>query len=140
MTELDVQQVQKNYWDQITILKKRNVELSEKQQATLFAKLFVKQTTYSNEDVVFCNDNEMFISKTPTGYDVVGYYKDPTGTKSPFNVTVCKINEIWYPSKRYIAADTKSCSASILLWFLLSIGCTLMGILMYYLTSASIGI
>ncbi|MBQ2940992.1 MAG: hypothetical protein IJD97_02020 [Clostridia bacterium] len=140
MTEYEVQQVQKKYGDQIAILKNSNVELNEKQQATLFAKLLVKQTTYSDEDIVFCDDNELFISKTPTGCDVVGYYKTSAGTKSPFNVTVCKINGIWYPSKRYVAADTKSCSSYIFLWFLISLGCTLMGILMYYLISASIGI
>lgn len=140
MTEYNVSQAQKEYLNKVIELKNNQIVINEKQEAILFAKILVKQTIYSNENMSFCGDNELFVSKTPTGYDVVGYYIINQGIKKPFNITVCKVNELWYPSKRYIAADTKSCSGSILLWVLLSIGCTLMGILMYYLMSAAIGI
>ena len=140
MQDYNIHQAQKEYSDEIRKYKENSIELNEKQQAILFAKILIKQTNYSNANIVFCNDNELFVSKTPTGYDVVGFYINYQGTKNPFNLTVCKVNELWYPSKRYIAADTKSCSASILSWILLSLGCTLMGILMYYLLSAAIGI
>lgn len=140
MTEIEVQQARKEYNDEIAILKDSNIELDDNRQAALFAKILIKRTAHSNTDIMFCNDNEMFVSKTPTGYDVVGYYTDCSGTKSPFNITVCKINDIWYPSRRYIAADTHACSGTIILWILLSLGCTLVGILMYYIMSAAIGI
>ena len=140
MTEFDVQLARKEYDNQIAIFEKSNIVLQESEQAALFAKILVKQTTYSNGDIIFCNDSDMFISKTPTGYDVVGYYNDSAATKVPFNITVCKIDGIWWPSRRYVSADTKSCSGSIALWILISLGCTLMGILMYYLMSAAIGI
>ncbi len=139
MTGYNVQQAQNEYLNELTKLKNNQIELNESQEAMLFAKILVKQTIYSKEEVVFCSDSELFVSKTLTGYDVVGYYMYQ-GNKRPFNITVCKVNEAWYPSKRYVGADTKSCSSSILLWVLLSVGCTLMGILMYYLMSAAIGI
>ena len=140
MQEYNIQQAQKEYNEEIVLLKNSGTYLSEAQEAICFAKILIKQTTYSRENIVFCNDSEFFVSKTPTGYDVVGYYIRNIGTKNPFTVTVCKINNLWYPSKKYIAADTKSCSNSILLWVLLSLGWTLMGILMYFLMSAAIGI
>lgn len=140
MQEYNVQNAQKEYSEKITEFKENGIELSESQQAIIFAKMLVKQTVYSVADTEFCNDNEIYVSKTPTGYDVVGYYIDYLGKRCPFNITVCKINELWYPSRRYIAADTKSCSGYILLWILISLGCTLMGILMYFLMSAAIGI
>ena len=140
MPYYNVEQAQKEYASEMKEHTENSVAFCEKQQAALFAKILIKQTIYSKEHLVFCEDNELFVSKTPTGYDVVGFYIDHTGIKNPFSITVCKINELWYPSKRYVAADTKSCSGSILLWILLSLGCTLMGILMYYLMSAAIGI
>lgn len=140
MQEYNIQQAQKEYNDEMILLENNGIELNEYQEAACFAKILIKQTVYSYENLVFCKDNELFISKTPTGYDVVGYYIGHKETKNPFNVTVCKVNNLWYPSKKYIAADTKSCSSSILLWVLLSLGCTLMGILMYFLMSAAIGI
>ena len=139
MFEYNIQQAHKEFLNELERFKNNQIEFDEKQEAILFAKILIKQTVYLN-NVLFCSDNELFISKTPTGYDVVGYYVSNQGIKKPFNITVCKINELWYPSKRYIAADTKSCSGSILLWVLISIGCSLMGILMYYLMSAAIGI
>ncbi len=114
--------------------------LTEEQQAVLFAKILISQSAYGNGFLTFCNDNELFVSKTPTGFDVVGFYLNSYNNKIPFTITVCKIKNLWYPSKKYVSADTKSCSGSILLWVLLSLGCTLMGILMYYLMSAAIGI
>ena len=140
MQEYNIQQAHEEYNKEIVLLKNSGTTLSEVQEAICFAKILIKQRTFSRENIVFCNDSELFVSKSPTGYDVVGYYIKTPGTKNPFTVTVCKINNLWYPSKKYIAADTKSCSGSILLWVLLSLGCTLMGILMYFLMSAAIGI
>ena len=140
MYEYNVRQAQEEYARTIKTFKQDRNEPEEGQQAICFAKILIRQTVYPKEGVVFCRDNELFLSKTPAGYDVVGYFIDASGAKRPFSVSVCKINGLWYPAKQYVAPDTKSCSASILLWILLSIGCTLMGILMYYLISVSIGI
>lgn len=140
MSGYDVELAQKEYLSEVAKLRNNQVELSENQSAILFTKILLKQKVCAYENILFCGDNEFFVSKTPTGYDVVGYYISNQEIKTPFNMTVCKVDEQWYPSRRYIAADTKSCSISILLWVLLLIGCSLMGILMYYLMSAAIGI
>lgn len=140
MTDHNIQLTQNEYENEILKLKNAFIELNDDQQAILYAKILIKHTIYPTENISFCNDNEIFISKTLTGYDVVGYYLDEQGTKKPFHITVCKVNGLWMPSKRYVGADTKSCSGAILLWIIFSIGCTLMGILMYYIISISIGI
>ena len=139
MADYLVEQAQNTYNSEFTALQSNGTVLSEPQQASLFAKILIKQTDHPNANILFCSDSELFVSKTPTGYDVVGYYLY-NSEKKPFSITVCKINDLWYPSKRHVAADTKSCSSSIALWILLTLGCTLMGILMYYLISAAIGI
>ena len=140
MSVYNVGQAQTDYYNELEYLRSRGIILDENQQAVVFAKILVRQTAYGNPNVTFCSDNELFVSKTLTGYDVVGYYIDYTGARKPFNVTVCKIENFWYPSKRYVGADTKSCSGSILLWILLMLGCSLAGILMYFIMSSAIGI
>ena len=140
MSGYNVGQAQTDYYNEPEYLRSRGIILEEKQQAVVFAKILVRQSAYGNPVITFCNDNELFVSKTLTGYDVVGYYIDNTGARNPFNVTVCKIENFWYPSQRYVAADTKSCSSSILLWILLMIGCSLAGIFMYFIMSSAIGI
>lgn len=132
-----IQQAQYEFSNELKALKENGIDLNEKQKAILFTKSLIRQT---RGNVTFCNDNEFFASKTPTGYDVVGFYFDQQWQKTPFSITVCEQNGLWYPSKRYVAADTKSCSGSVLLWILLSLGCTLMGILMYFIISAAVGI
>ncbi len=138
MAEYNIQQAQYEYYSEISRLNQAGIFLNESQEAVIFAKILVRQTTYSNEYITFCTDNEMYVSKTPTGYDVVGYYIDNRGTRQPFNTTVCKVNGQWYPAKRYVAADTKSCSSVIVLWILLMLGCSVGGVLMYYFISAMI--
>ena len=140
MTDYNIQQAQNEYENEILKFKNASIELNDNQQAILYAKILIKHTICFKENILFCNDKELFVSKTPTGYDIVGYYLDAQGVKNPFNITVCKVNGLWLPSKRYVGADTKSCSNAILLWIIFSIGCTLMGILLYYLISLSIGI
>ena len=127
----------KDFLNEIMVLKRNSIELTEPQQASLFSKILIKQ---HNVNIRFCENEDLYISRTPNGYDIVGYYMNSTDKKIPFSISVCKINDLWYPSKRYIAADTHSCSSHILLWLLISLGCTLMGILMYFLMSAAIGI
>ena len=140
MQSYNIQLAQQAYAKELSELKCAGNALSESQEALLFSKILVKQADHSNKHITFCRDSEMFVSKTPTGYDVVGYYIDGEGNKSPFSLTVCKVDALWYLSQRRVAADTKSCSSYIILWVLLSVGCTLMGIIMFYLISASIGI
>lgn len=140
MQDYFIQQAQNEFSREIASRTNNGISLSDDQKAILFAEILIKQTIYPQGNVTFCNDNECFVSKTPTGYDVVGFYWDYEGKKKPFNLTVCHDNDLWYPSKRYVAADTKSCSGSILLWILISLGCTLMGILMYFIISAAVGI
>lgn len=111
--------------------------LHEEQEAIIFAKILIRQQIYNSHMITFCRDNEIFVSKSPAGYAITGYYLSE-GKKIPFQITVCKINGLWYPAKQYDAPDTKSCSGYIGLWVLISLGCTLMGIVMYFLISAAV--
>lgn len=113
--------------------------LIEEQEAIIFAKILVKQRIFNPQTITFCTDNEIFVSKSPIGYAITGYYLSE-GKKVPFQITVTKTTGLWYPSKQYVSPDTKSCSGYIGLWILISLGCTLMGILMYFLISAAVGL
>lgn len=114
--------------------------VSEGKEAFIYAKELVKQQIFNADRAVFCEEREAYVSNTPTGYAVTGYYTLPGEDKrNPFQLTVCKQNGFWYPSRQHVGADTKSCSGYIWLWILISVGCTLMGLLMYYLISAAIG-
>ena len=112
--------------------------ITEAREAVLFAKAMHFQQFGAN-NIVFCNDNEFFVSQTPTGYAVAGYYQYPNGYRASFNVTVKKQNGFWSPAASYVAPDTKSGSSFIWLWILLMFGCTMFGIIMYYVMSAAIG-
>ncbi len=113
--------------------------LSENTEAILFAKLLIEQQILIPENAKFCSDSEIFVTKSPAGYTVVGYYLYEN-KRTPFKITVCKINGLWYPSKEYVSPDTKSCSGYIGLWILISLGCTLVGIISYFLISAAVGL
>ena len=113
-------------------------ELTESQCAAIFAKILVKQT--NPRIIAFCDEGDMYISKTPVGYDVVGFYINSFQQKTPFSVSVTQQNGAWFPAQKYVASDTKSCSSYIWLWVLLCVGCALMGMLMSFLISAAIGI
>ena len=95
MSGYNVGQAQTDYYNELEYLRSRGIILEEKQQAVVFAKILVRQSAYGNPVITFCNDNELFVSKTLTGYDVVGYYIDNTGARNTFNVTVCKIEIFW---------------------------------------------
>lgn len=137
----DVVKAQEEFTREYSNLRNSVEGIDDTQEAILFAKILLKQKTYTNENIIFCSDNEFYVAKNPAGFAITGYYTLGCSSKKiPFNITVCKYHGLWYPSKEYVAADTKSCSGSILIWILLSLGCTLMGILMYFLISAAIGI
>ena len=97
-----------------------NPAIDEVREALLFAKALYLQSI-GKENIRFCDDKEFFVSKTPTGYAVSGYYEDNIGGRIPFNVTVKKNNGIWSPSASYIAADTKSITGFVWLWILLMV-------------------
>ncbi len=132
----NIEQAQRDYFAEEFRLGSAGIIMTEIQQAVLFAKILISQ---GKPNITFCSDSDLFVSKTPTGYDVVGFYFDPAYGKVPFNITVFKANNMWYLSQRYVAPDTKSCSGSILLWVLLCVGCSLMGVLMYYFISFLVG-
>lgn len=133
-----IMQAQSQFLQEEQEMRLKGINFDERLQALLFAKLLLKQTF--GKSIVFCSDNEFFISKNPIGYEIAGYYSDYENSKIPFSLTVCKTSERWYPSKQYVAPDTKSCSNSLWLWLIIMLGCTLMGIIMYFLISSSVGI
>ncbi len=137
MENYNIAMAQQNYAAEEFYYNQNGIVLTEQQQAVSFAKILIRQ---NNGNVVFCNDRELFVSKTPAGYDVVGYFIDAFNVKKPFNITVNKVNNLWYPAKRYVAADTKAGSNYILIFILISIGCSLMGLLSYFLISAFVGL
>ena len=115
-----------------------NPAIDEVREALLFAKALYLQSI-GKENIRFCDDKEFFVSKTPTGYAVSGYYEDNIGGRIPFNVTVKKNNGIWSPSASYIAADTKSITGFVWLWILLMVGCSLFGLLSLLFMKVIIG-
>lgn len=115
-----------------------NANIDERREAVLFAKALYYHQNGSNI-ITFCNDNEFFVNLTPTGYSVAGYYQYQNGHRSAFNVTLKKTNGFWAPAANYVAPDTKTGSSFIWLWILLMVGCSLFGIIMYYVMSAAIG-
>jgi len=143
VVNFDVVRAQKEYYQKYVALKESGTVLDESQEAILFTKILQMQTVYDIRSIVFCSDDEFYVSKTPTGYAITGFYElnsnNGTRIRKPFNVTVCKNQGLWYPSVQYVAADTKSGSNFIILWILLSLGCTFMGIVMYFLISVEIG-
>ncbi len=125
------------------MLSQYSYPLNDSQQALLFAKALQYQNGASPSNIVFAADNEFFVSQTPTGYAVTGYYdilsQGGVRNRVPFNVTVQKVNGMWYPSSNYVAADTKSGSNFIATWILLSVGCGIIGLASYFILSAIIG-
>lgn len=143
MTNVSVSQLQETFNNEYILLKNKGIILNEEKEALLFAKILIRQRIYTNRNITYCADNEFFVSKNPAGYAVTGYYTfddDPSKKRNPFSLTVSKVNGLWYPSTEYVAADTKTGSSAIIIWILLSLGCTLMGILTYFIISAVIGI
>lgn len=140
----DLARAQSELEKEIIWHEKQGLVLDESKMAVIYAKALINQQIYANGEIAFCKDNEFYVSKNPAGYAITGYYiiqnRNATILKKPFNITVCNMNGQWCPAQTYVAADTKSCSGQIALWFLISVGCTLMGILMYYIISAAIGI
>ena len=126
-----------------TLLRKQGIVLDEKGEALLFAKLLQLQISPDPGNTVFCNDSEFFVSLTPTGYAVAGYYTvkgaNPT-VRHPFQLTVSKINGYWGTAAVYVAPDTKTGSNFLMTWLLLMLGCTFFGILMYFIISAAVGL
>ena len=126
-----------------TILRKQGVVLDEKGEALLFAKLLQLQISPNPNDTVFCSDSEFFVSQTPTGYAVAGYYtlrgQNPS-QRYPFQQTVSKQNGYWGTAAVYVAPDTKTGSNFLMTWLLLMLGCTFFGILMYFIISAAVGL
>lgn len=125
------------------MLSQYNYPLNDSQQALLFAKALQYQNGVDPSNMIFATDNEFFVSFTPTGYAVTGYYDVvyPNGMRNrvPFNVTVQKVNGMWYPSTAYVAADTKRGSNFIATWLLLMLGCGIIGLASYFVLSAIIG-
>ena len=114
-----------------------NTILTEEKEALLFTKALHIQLY--GPKTVFCEDNQFFISKTPTGYAVAGFCEDHYAEKHSFNVTVCKTNDIWNLSSTYISPDTKTVTNSVVLWVLLMLGCSLVGFMSYLILKAVIG-
>lgn len=138
MADYNIPQAQKELYDAYVAKQQQGVTLNESQVAAMFAKILVRQT--SRNLTSFCADNELYIAKNPNGYAVTGYYLDAAGKCVPFQISVCNQNGAWYPAKKYVAADTKAGSSFILLWVLLCLGCTAMGIIMYFIISAAVGL
>ena len=138
MADYNIPQAQKDLYDWYMAKQGEGVAVQEPQAAAMFAKLLIRQT--SRNLVSFCADNELYIAKNPSGYAVTGYYLDGSGKRAPFQITVCNKDGAWYPARNYVAADTKSGSSFILLWVLLCLGCTAMGIIMYFIISAAVGL
>ena len=143
MNHFDLVKAQKQFNEMYESLKSSCGTVSESQEAILFAKALQLQTAQSPDHVKFCSEGEFFVSSTLTGYAVTGYYDvcSPSGkcTRTPFNITVRKIDGVWYPSVKYVGADTRSGSNFIAMWLLISIGCTLVGLISYFIMKAAIG-
>ena len=138
MADYNIPQAQKELYDWYKARQAEGTMVQESQVAAAFAKILIRQT---NRNVAsFCADNELYIAKNPTGYAVTGYYLDGASKKVPFQISVCNQNGAWQPARKYVAADTKSGSSFILLWVLLCLGCTLMGVVMYFIISAMVGL
>ena len=138
MANYNIPQAQKELYDAYMAQKQQGIVLNESQLAALYAKILIRQT--NRDAVTFCADNELFIAKNPVGYAITGYSLDANGKKMPFQITVCNQDGAWRPAKDYVAADTKRGSNFILLWILLMAGCTIFGLIMYFIISAAVGL
>ena len=138
MANYNVPQAQKELYDAYVAKRQQGVTLDEPQVAAMFAKILVRQT--SRNVASFCADKELYIAKNPTGYEVTGYYLDGSGKRVPFQMPVCNKEGAWYPAKKYVGADTKTGSNFLLMWILLMAGCTIFGLIMYFIISAAVGL
>ena len=140
MKNYNIQAAQNAY---MQLLSQYSVPLNDSQQALLFAKALQYQNVAYPANIYFAPDNEFFISDTPTGYAVSGYYDivypDTSRNRIPFTVTVNKFNGMWYPASTYVAADTKSGSSFLISWLLIMAGCGIIGLATYFVISAIIG-
>lgn len=100
------------------------------QEAYTFAKALLLQQHGFN--ITVCNEEDAFISQTPTSVAVSGFYTE-AGMRKSFSYTVAKNNGRWASSVAYQAADTKAGTNFVVLWLLIMDGCTLVGLLFYYL-------
>lgn len=131
--QYNVAKAQEEFEKERIFLSPNNV--SEQDEAILFTKKLVEQSIPSSEILSFCQNGDIYVTKSLIGYTVVGYYFDINKNKHKFNVSITKVNGVWRLAKEYNAADTKAGSHFILLFIGLSIGCSLVGLLMYYLIS-----
>ena len=114
-----------------------NTILTEEKEALLFTKALHIQLY--GPKTVFCEDNQFFISKTPTGYAVAGFCSEENETKHSVNITVIKNNGLWGVASTYVSPDTKAVSSSVALWVILMMGSALIGLISYLVLKASIG-
>lgn len=116
---------------------------NEATEAILFAKALQLQNVYAPNGVRFCSDREFFVAPNPAGYAVTGYCEvqaaNGAWNRVPFNFSICKQSGLWYPTAKYVGADTKAGTNFLIIWLLLMLGCTLIGLLSYYIMSAAIG-
>ena len=115
----------------------KNSCIDVNREAILFTKALHMQLY--GEKIIFCADQDFFVSKSPTGYAVAGYFIQENNVKVPFTVTVNKLDNNWSPAPTYVSPDTKSVSCSIWMWVLLMAGCSLFGLISYLILKASIG-
>ena len=115
----------------------KNSCMNINKEAILFSKALYMQLY--GERIIFCADKDFFVSQTPTGYAVAGYFIQANNIKMPFNITVNKSGNNWSPSVNYVSPDTKSVSSYIWLWLLLMAGSALFGLISYLILKASIG-
>ena len=68
----------------------KNSCIDVNREAILFAKALHMQLY--GEKIIFCADQDFFVSKSPTGYAVAGYFIQENNVKVPFTVTVNKLD------------------------------------------------
>ena len=115
----------------------KNPSIDVNKEAILFTKALYIQLY--GERIIFCEDKDFFVSQTPTGYAVTGYYTQANNVRVPFNITINKADNNWSPSVNYVAPDTKSVSCSIWLWLLLMAVSSLFGLISYLILKTCIG-
>jgi hypothetical protein len=131
---MDLSNVYYWYGQMYNELASAGVMIDEKTEAVLFAKAYQLSALRNPASARFCSDAEIFVSNSPTGYNVSGYVDSDMG-RTPFSHVVKKENGYWVPSVRHVAPDTKTGSNFIKTWVLLMAVCFGVGILMTILLS-----
>lgn len=139
MANYDIARAQSDFAYNVNLLRNQGIVLDERGEALLFAKLLQLQVSPDPTNTVFGSDAEFFVSQSPTGYAVAGYYT-LRGQRCPFQVNLSKNSGLWTMGNAYVAPDTKTGSNFLLTWLLLMLGCTVFGILMYFIISAAVGL